>query len=63
MPMTLAAMAQNTTVSPSCPMNVEPIRRAHRCFSLVRSLISTSDHAFSVCPTRKPAIPAMISPV
>ena len=41
--MALAAMLQNTSVSPSWPTNVEPTSRAHRCFSLVRSLIATDD--------------------
>ena len=39
MPMAPAAMLQNTRVSASWPTNVEPTSRAHRCFSLVRSLI------------------------
>ena len=56
-----AAMLQNTRVSPSWPANVEPTSRAHRCFSLVRSLILTTTHALMVCPTMKPANPATIS--
>ncbi len=61
MPMALAAMLQNTTVSPSWPANVDPTSRAHRYFSLVRSLISTTTHALMVWPTMKPASPATIS--
>ena len=60
MPIALAAMLQNTSVSPSSPANVDPISRAHRCFSLVRSLIATTTQALMVCPTMKPASPAMI---
>ena len=56
-----AAMLQNTSVSPSCPANVDPTSRAHRCFSLVRSLMSTTTHALMVWPTMKPASPATMS--
>ena len=61
LPMALEAMAQNTSVSPSCPANVDPTSRAHRCFSLVRSLIATTTQALIVWPTMNPASPAMIS--
>ena len=57
MPMAPAAMLQNTRVSPSWPTNVEPTSRAHRCFSLVRSLTSTTTQALMVCPTMKPGEP------
>ena len=61
MPMAPAAILQNTRVSPSWPANVEPTSRAHRCFSLVCSLILTTAQALMVWPTMKPASPATMS--
>ena len=50
--MTGAAMRQKMSVSANSPTTVEPMSLAHRLFSPVRRLMSTSVQELSSWPTR-----------